>query len=338
MSFKRNTAAIPLLPGIKSCSFKSTTVTSSGCESLDNVFGIVGGIPMGSATLLEGSATTDYTSLLLRYFAAEGLLHGHHVHICAMPASWAKELPAVSSTRVQAKPSLNENLRIAWRYKSLGEHKGDIGPRATGQTATNNDGPFCHMYDLTKRLTISETSKLSFVQIEDGLDPFRNMILELEKILQSSPSSTVHRVVLPNFLSPTCYPYSCSNPRTALVFLQRLNLLRQKFASRLVMCMSLSENLYSRNSSLGRWIELYCDNVFQLIPFANESRSETTSAQGLFKVHKLFTVPERGTHFVIQHLQDLAFKASRKSFLIEPWTLPPLGNDEKDEIVKNVEF
>lgn len=49
-------------------------VISTGLDDLDKIFG--GGIPLGSVCLIEEDGWTSHHSVLLRYFASEGVLAG----------------------------------------------------------------------------------------------------------------------------------------------------------------------------------------------------------------------------------------------------------------------
>lgn len=82
---------------------------------------------LGTSLLIGESGTTDYASTLLRYYAAEGVVQGHRVHVVGMPESWGRDLPAAigaaqagdDGERSLTKES--ERMKIAWRYERLGE-------------------------------------------------------------------------------------------------------------------------------------------------------------------------------------------------------------------------
>jgi len=75
------------------------------------------------ALLIEENGTTDYAGALLRYFAAEGLVQGHHVHVLGMPEQWGRELPGLVGTAEteQGRSVGNDKMKIAWRYERLGQ-------------------------------------------------------------------------------------------------------------------------------------------------------------------------------------------------------------------------
>lgn len=110
------------LPGIRASSLGSTTVTSTGTDELDTLLGGHGGLSLGSSLLIGEHGTTDYAGALLRAYAAEGLLQGHHVHIVAVGKSWTQNLPGVATDRHSSKTdskSQSEKMKIAWRYENM---------------------------------------------------------------------------------------------------------------------------------------------------------------------------------------------------------------------------
>lgn len=78
---------------------------------------------MGTSLLVEEHGTTDFAGILLRYYAAEGLVQGHQVHVLGMHEGWKAELPGLATeSRPASKPAAtgNDKMKIAWRYESLG--------------------------------------------------------------------------------------------------------------------------------------------------------------------------------------------------------------------------
>lgn len=101
-------------------------------------------------------------------------------------------------------------------------------------------------------------------------------------------------------------------------------------------------SLYPRTSGLVRWLEILSDGVLELTPFPHaldDGPSLSTSGaatsleerpHGMFKVHKLPVVHERGGGGMglKESLgDDLAFTVSRRRFVIRPFSLPPAEGD-----------
>ena len=111
------------LSGCRPSAVDGRSVTSTGTASLDALLAGHSGLTLGCTLLIEESGTTDYAGALLRFFAAEGLLQDHHVHVIGMPEQWGRELPgAVGDSDKKEKPAgSTEKMKIAWRYESLGQ-------------------------------------------------------------------------------------------------------------------------------------------------------------------------------------------------------------------------
>lgn len=72
---------------------------------------------------MEEQGTTDFSGSLLKYYAAEGLVQGHDVHVLGYPEAWKHELPAISTKQEgslsRSSTSADEKMKIAWRYENL---------------------------------------------------------------------------------------------------------------------------------------------------------------------------------------------------------------------------
>jgi elongator complex protein 4 len=99
--------------------------TSTGTRSLDKLLAGHAGLALGSSLLIEEVGTTDFGGALLRYYAAEGLVQHHIVHVLGATEAWSRELPGLTNSVDEhlsvARPSPADKMRIAWRYERLGE-------------------------------------------------------------------------------------------------------------------------------------------------------------------------------------------------------------------------
>jgi hypothetical protein len=81
--------------------------------------------------LIEESGTTDYAGALLRFYAAEGVVQGHKVHVVGMGEVWGRELPGISEDkgdeRRRESKERAEKMKIAWRYEGLGQFESARG-------------------------------------------------------------------------------------------------------------------------------------------------------------------------------------------------------------------
>ena len=169
--------------------------------------------------------------------------------------------------------------------------------------------------------------------------PFKIFIQDLSSKLANSPPPYVHRVIVPNLLSPTMYSSSSSLPQEVLQFLHALRALLRQYPKVLTAIITLPLSLYPRTTGLTRWMELLCGGVLEFIPLQSTtihkpppsskgSGKDDEKIQGLVKVHSLPIFHEKGggSHSA---LDDQSFSLSRsKGLIIKPFYLPPADSDE----------
>lgn len=115
----------PLGPGARPSPYDGRPITSTGTASVDQLLAGYGGLVLGHSLLVEEQGTTDFASVLLRAYAAEGLVQGHHVHVLGVGAGWRAELPGLasasssSSRSKHAQDATSDKMKIAWRYEAL---------------------------------------------------------------------------------------------------------------------------------------------------------------------------------------------------------------------------
>ncbi|TGZ83096.1 PAXNEB-domain-containing protein [Ascodesmis nigricans] len=347
-------------PGTRPSPVDGRLVTSTGTPSLDSLLAGHSGLPLGCSLLIEEPGTTDYGGALLRYYGAEGITQGHTVTVIGFGEQWLRDLPAVTGSadtvdaeaqRELKKPS--ERMKIAWRYERLGAFGSGIGgSRAesyTSRSASNPSSisgsnaaakavPFCHTYDLTKRLTIPSNAALNFIPPPPltSATPFSQIITRLASILSESDSRTIHRIIIPSLLSPALYPPHASNPQNLIQFVHSLRALIRRYRSRITVMISLPTELYPRSTGLIRWVEMLSDGVMELVPLPRRTAAKTSAGdnepQGLVRFWKLPIVSEKGGGMgaTLAGQEDLAFVVTRRRFEIMAYTLPPADEEEDD--------
>lgn len=109
--------------GLRPSPLDGRTTTSTGTPTLDSLLAGHAGLPMGTSILIGENGTTDYAGALLRYFAAEGLVQSHQVHVLGVPEQWGRELPGLvdGKERETCYSNAAEKMKIAWRYERLGQ-------------------------------------------------------------------------------------------------------------------------------------------------------------------------------------------------------------------------
>ncbi|KAF2645290.1 PAXNEB-domain-containing protein [Massarina eburnea CBS 473.64] len=336
----------PSIPGVRPSPIDGRPTTSTGTFSLDSVLAGHAGLPLGTSMLIGEHGTTDYAGALLRFYAAEGVVQGHKVHVVGMPEAWGRELPGIAEDRGDKKrEEAKERMKIAYRYERLGQfgaerERGALYIHANGTDDGEKTAVFCHTFDLLRRLELPVGSAVNYIPIpRTTSSPFAAILQNLQRQLASSPSDTIHRLVIPSLLSPALYPPQSSHPSSLLQFLHGLRALLRAYSTRLTALITLPLTLYPRNTGLVRWAEVLSDGVFELSPFAHSHlESLATSAgatkdeekpQGMFAVHKLPIFHEKGGGGSgAEGLgEDMAFTVSRRKFIIAKFSLPPLEGD-----------
>ncbi|KAJ4351547.1 Elongator subunit elp4 [Didymosphaeria variabile] len=340
-----NPIATAPAPGTRPSPIDGRPTTSTGTPSLDSILAGHAGLSLGNSLLIGESGTTDYAGALLRFYAAEGVVQGHKVHVVGMGEVWGRELPGIAEEKDKRKEGKEraEKMKIAWRYEGLGAHgssreRGSPFP-STGDAAADEAAVFCHTFDLARRLTLPVGSAIDYVPIpRTSSSPFTEILRTLQKHIARSPPDSIHRLVIPSLLSPALYPPTASHPAVILPFLHGLRALLRKYSTRLTAIMTLPLTLYPRSSGVVRWMEILSDGVFELSPFPySHHESLATSAgttkdeerpQGMFAVHKLPVFHERGGGGSTEGLgEELAFTLSRRKFVVAKFSLPPLEGD-----------
>ncbi len=116
-------ASLSAAPGVRPSPIDGRPTASTGTPSLDSLLAGHAGLPLGTSLLIEENGTTDYAGALLRYFAAEGLVQGHHVHVVGAREKWGRELPGLvgAAEKEEKSQGAEDKMKIAWRYERLGQ-------------------------------------------------------------------------------------------------------------------------------------------------------------------------------------------------------------------------
>ncbi|KAF2855773.1 paxneb superfamily protein-like protein [Plenodomus tracheiphilus IPT5] len=341
----------PTPPGIRPSPIDGRPTTSTGTPSLDAILAGHAGLPLGNSIMIGESGTTDYAGALLRFYAAEGVVQGHKVHVVGMGEVWGRELPGISEGKEDKRregKERAEKMKIAWRYEGLGQFESARAFPSTIKTAGQTDDAsqqmavFCHTFDLASRLTLPVSSAINYIPIprpsSTTSSPFPSILQNLQRQLASTPAHEIHRLVVPSLLSPALYPAFAAHPSSILQFLHGLRALLRQNPTRLTAIFTLPLSLYSRSSGVVRWMEILSDGVLELSPFpyshmqALAQSAGTTKdeerPQGMLAVHKLPVFHEKGGGGGAADLgEDMAFTLSRRKFVIAKFSLPPMEGD-----------
>lgn len=144
------------VPGVRPSPLDGRPTTSTGTQTLDDLLAGHAGLALGNSLLIEENGTTDFAGALLRYYAAEGVVQGHKVHVVGVGEQWGRELPglvgaggAVGKDNESGAAVEKEKMKIAWRYERLGEFgAGTTGTR--GGIALQKKKPYIEAISMAK--------------------------------------------------------------------------------------------------------------------------------------------------------------------------------------------
>ncbi|ELU10947.1 hypothetical protein CAPTEDRAFT_172856 [Capitella teleta] len=336
MSFQKKTRSkILQIPGTKPSILNNTLLISSGVPSLDSLIG--GGLPVGSVLLIEEDEFASYSQLLLKYFIAEGVICGHHVHISSAdktPEQILQELPdpIVNDPGTSKKPTGSDDMTIAWRYRNLPE----VQSVPSGSTIG-------HYYDISRTMDSSfiTAGKTSFCDISQcdasSKSPFMNP--HYSKLLESihtcikdhsfgvtttQTERNILRIGLHSLGSPQWNEEGWlnePNDPSLFRFLYCLrSLLRNSFAACLL---TIPTHLYEDSGFVGR-IRNLCDSVIQLKAFEGSDKEKNPAFKEYRGLVNCVKLPHLNSLMpLVPDTMDLAFKLRRKKFTIEKLHLPP---------------
>ncbi|PGH29897.1 elongator complex protein 4 [[Emmonsia] crescens] len=346
------------ISGLRPSPVDGRQTTSTGTTTLDNLLAGHAGFVLGNSLLVEESGTTDFAGALLRYYAAEGVVQEHQLHVIGVGEQWGRALPGLVGAAEAADDKLSkskggEKMKIAWRYERLGEFgTGIAGSRAPAPTVEKTPDSsqsslapqvFCHTFDLTKRLAHPSLPTINYIPLSTSTpnaSPYTSALHRLSAAISTSQPNIIHRIIIPSLLSPALYPPHASQPQHLLQFLHSMRAILSTYSNRVTAMITLPLSLYPRTSGLTRWIELLSDGVIELAPFphlSDASPSTTSGAataqeeppQGMLKIHRLPVLHERGGGGDSSLGDDWAFTLSRRKFAIKPFNLPPVEGDNE---------
>ncbi|SCW03643.1 LAFE_0G14994g1_1 [Lachancea fermentati] len=351
-------------PGIRPSPVSSQPTTSTGCHDLDKLLGHMG-LPLGESLLIEEQGTTEFSSVLAKSFASQGIVHNRtekssaltngntHLIVVTLNQLFGQELPGVykgsrkdikkskiseteSKVTVQnmlesthSEPSARQDLKIAWRY-GLNDDK-----KNTKHKESENDAypDYCHSFDITSRLMPAPNSaEISYIS---SIQPVRSILSQLESTINKFDRKLI-RIVIPNFLHPAMYPPKSTQLTELIPLLHGIRSVVKKYKERTVLLCTMSSDLFSSGLVLPS-IEIFFDSIINLEPFQQEMleflerayKSQPNKVQhGLLHVLKLPILSERGEMHVMK--SEWAFKNGKKKFEIEPWGIPVEDTDPDD--------
>ncbi|CAG8501014.1 8521_t:CDS:2, partial [Ambispora leptoticha] len=264
-----------------------------------------------------------------------------------------------------------DKMKIAWRYKGLKKLGAQVPvppsiqnkkislDKLPSSQEDQSTQPFCHTFDLTKRIPekIINAASLSFIDVIEVLNAdesnlYEKLFNEIKKILkednkqaslsdEQATSQNVLRIAIQSVASPM-WPIAASSQEVYRFFHALRGLLR---STNNVAVMTIPAHLYIHSAGgvspsissipFMKRIAHVCDAVVGIESFAGSPQTSnsiyTSQYNGLFHVHKLPTInsllaPATKLSILSGGGGDqLGFKLRRKRFSIEKFHLPPEG-------------
>jgi len=315
------------IPGTHPSIYNSLLLTSTGVPSFDSILG--GGLPIGSVLLIEEDINKRFSTILSKYFLAEGVASKHD--ICVIKenidqVSLFSDLPKLIPKDIEVKSKKKEEMKIAFRYQ---------GNYSATQKSISNISKHNHYYDITSKMDsiMLDSCDKSEIILEDFIpscweeeDLFRFTLTALKDKLtkysvpdkiEEDTKLNVMRIVIPSFGSP----FWCSNNTANVYRMSRfLYCLRGVIRNKLAVCyITLPSHLYSESNC--KIITQSCDCSIKLKSFAGEKSNPLFKQyHGLFEIKKLPCL--NSLHPYIPQSLDLAFELKRTKFVIENLHLP----------------
>lgn len=352
--------------GVRPSSVTSQPTVSTGTADLDRIL-VHQGLPLGHSLLVEESGTTDFSLVLLRAFAAQGVLQNRrekkitcHVVVVGPTAAWAKDLPGEykGSSKEQKKAQLDEDsqkvnvsnvvekdLKIAWRY----------GLRTMDKPAPSEDSDgaldlYSAQFDITQRLVPAPSAQeMTFVPVgtlrPGAAENVAKIVDSVAKLVSvHSKQGRLVRIVVPGLLNPSIYSYECTAATYMVPLLHGLKSILSLYPTATLMA-SIAVELYPRECLLTHMAEVLMDGVLHLQPFNPDMTALVERAyknepakiqQGFVNIIKIPVLSDKGMMMVAHG--EHAFKNGRKKFEIEDWGIPVEDEGEEVTTTQKIDF
>lgn len=286
-----------------------TSCVSTGCLDLDKLLGH-GGIPLLTGLLIKEQQCTDYSSVLMKYFITQGIIHdriykkkyrsndrkgqngGCHV-IVVGPPGILTDLPGLYlGSKKEVKKRLVKENEKKFSVSNLVDQEANNNNQTnksmkiawryglndnkdhnknSENVLENNKRPdYNHLFDLGAKLDPPANSTEISYVNIFNNQGLMKVLDEIEKIVESRNENVVIRIALPNLLNPGMYPANAFLNNKILPFLISLKALLNK-KKNLCMLSSLQTSLFcGDHDSVLTIIENLFGSIIELDPFSED--------------------------------------------------------------------
>ncbi|XP_007497279.3 elongator complex protein 4 [Monodelphis domestica] len=326
-------------------------LVSAGLPALDQLLG--GGLAVGTLLLIEEDKYNIYSSLIFKYFLAEGIVCGHTLLVASAkedPGDILQELPEPlhddnykkvldegRSHKSQEEPEIS--MKIAWRYQNLPQM--EAGPGTSSR--------FGHYYDVSKRMSqeVIQSAKWHKFFLPEEITSYANvescalnhgytkLLHFIQRVISeqgfdgSNPQKkqkNILRIGIQSLGSPLWGDDICcaDTPEHMHSLTRFLYVLRGLLRMSLSACIITVPSHLIQNKAVTSRIRNLSDTVVGLESFIGsekEANSLYKDYHGLIHIHQ---IPRLNSLICdVSDTKDLAFKLQRKVFTIERLHLPP---------------
>lgn len=351
-------------PGVKpSIVLSNISCVSTGTKDIDTVL-VHGGIPTNCMLLVEEDGSTDFSGVLVKNYVSEGIVQNrkvgkvvNHCIVLGMDASYGSELYDVyAGGRKERKKKLVQDqegkisvsninagneMKIAWRYgKDAQLNKKRDDSRIQGEEESKYP-EYCHQFDITTPLRpIPSSAEMSYISLDGGYD---RILSEIEKVINREVSlGKMVRIAVPYMLNPMTY--GCEemvDVDSVTRFVFKMRRLVASHSGKVTLMASISSELYD-GDMLDTLESVLFDAALRLVPFPHElnvllekvyKTQREKIKQGYVDVLKIALLSGMG--LMERREKEFAFKNSKSSFRVEPWSIPV---EEEEVLEAKTEF
>lgn len=289
-------------PGIKPSHTGGGFVASTGSSDLDRIL-LHAGLPLGCSLLVEERTTTEFSLVLCKLFAAQGIVHNRvetpgalpksgntHVIVVSANQLFGKELPGVykgskrdlkksmiaqEESRVSVQ-NLSESktapthrysdLKIAWKYKLADESNSKKGPSSDASEEQEREEFENKNYNHQFDITTNLTPAASSLEMSfiSPHQPVVAMLTQIDQIISRNAGKLI-RIVIPSFLNPAIYSPRFFASTSCISLLHGLKSILKTYSDRCILMASASSDVL--NTFLKTQIENLFDSVIDIDPF-----------------------------------------------------------------------
>jgi len=294
--------------------------TSTGIDAMDSLLG--SGMALSTIIAIDEIGVQGHSAQIVRCFFAGGVVHGHSLFIASLDRDTNQilmDIPEESKVNEAANssvPSMDEPMKIAWRYESTPFVQSDLSQGKLGKRRE---------WSSRRRIPLQSLPPVQcWPSSEHDHRSYENLYRWLVASFESNNGAEkkLMRVVIDGIGSPLY-----SDDENLLPFMVRLRSLTLR--SHVIVLLTFN-SMMMREETVAR-LQRYCDAVFRLeaiVDTNKEGQNLYASCDGLFRIIKLPTLA--GLRVTNPECVDLIYRIDHGQFEIQVLHLPPAEQSNND--------